>query len=876
MAQKLIDRVDIMRDLIENITPRYFPSQALDHNRTSGYGYLTESEAKSIEDTITLEQRRAIDYCPELSYSDIKVRQTAKIRDVQVARAEPGQAFAIIAVLKSDILEKGTHVNNEIRFTIDRRSSIIHDGIPFSLEDDIIIRAVRRPSGYIYAASYSGEHSTYESYIQMFEQINEHGQEFITMLLQIYQCNYNIQEKVVTDDVQFLYEGIPFDYDNLLADFEVYYKRTASEDYTRVDLDHYLTTERTSAIYYNDDDPNILYILNNPVLNIGVNTMIRVEMKETLGTEGMITVDDGTTSFSLYRDENYNYAGVNIIINMLSDTVDASNGDTLEDIKHRLIDAKTRRDNITTEHDIITYINDIDANVQIIKKRNDIEDRRVYFYTLLRLNDAIVPATTRRLWLKGVQNPLDLGDFDEYDRLIDRKIIRAYNKFKLVIPDGYPDVEDYAVKVDRDEPEEEGAFYYTCPFMMMINDLNIISYYFTTINDVILLNGRAVDSMFPFQMITRSVTIYRDSHNPEIFDIYRFTSLAILNTSQDIDLVDEEGNLRDPESVIAYIVFRNDETPCAYLPMYIQDYNPETREFRFSGDIRTNDFITELDKLQITEGLYKAGTNTRYNSVIDFKDAYFDVYFMYKYDDTEGFYPRTDSIYTILPSERTNGFVLSNAYYNASYNPYNLILEFNKFTSSHVLVEPYTETTLQFSIAEVPFIKYDYGIENIVNLYPSFENMLTVYGSLLKLTTDFDISLKFTATYGMSKWIWVSGGRNSDGEEMVVNLQNLNPKFYFKVYGQDAPVEDVRQFIYEYLRDTYITEQRIFISNICTLVEQNFTKVNSIKFMGVDDLDGSFQEFNYIPPEFINVDVITRFVPEQLNVTDIEIELDED
>ena len=28
-------------------------------------------------------------------------------------------------------------------------------------------------------------------------------------------------------------------------------------------------------------------------------------------------------------------------------------------------------------------------------------------------------------------------------------------------------------------------------------------------------------------------------------------------------------------------------------------------------------------------------------------------------------------------------------------------------------------------------------------------------------------------------------------------------------------------------------------------------------------------------PEFINIDIITRFVPEQLNVTDIQVDLDE-
>ena len=65
------------------------------------------------------------------------------------------------------------------------------------------------------------------------------------------------------------------------------------------------------------------------------------------------------------------------------------------------------------------------------------------------------------------------------------------------------------------------------------------------------------------------------------------------------------------------------------------------------------------------------------------------------------------------------------------------------------------------------------------------------------------------------------------------------------------------------------------MSNICTLVEENFPAIKSIKYMGVNDLDASYQEFTYNMPEFTNIDIITRFVPEQLNVTDIQIDLDE-
>ena len=130
MARKLINRKDILNDLVGVILPKYFPEATLDTNRVSILGYLTETMAVSIEDTVTLEQRRAADYCPELSTSEVHVRQTAKIRSIGVDYATPGRAFAIIGVLKSDILNKGERSGkNEIRFTIDRRSIIMHNGI---------------------------------------------------------------------------------------------------------------------------------------------------------------------------------------------------------------------------------------------------------------------------------------------------------------------------------------------------------------------------------------------------------------------------------------------------------------------------------------------------------------------------------------------------------------------------------------------------------------------------------------------------------------------------------------------------------------------------------------------------------------------------
>ena len=237
-VKKLVDRVDILRHLVQDVSPIYYPKETLDKNRTSIYAYINEALAASIEDTITLEQRRANDYCPELSNSEIRVNQTAKLWNVGVNRAIPGRCFAMLAVLKEDILRKGIPVGNEIRFTIDRRSTILYNGINYSLEDDIIIRAVKRGSGYLYAANYTGEHSSYESYIQMYESSNSRGEEMVAMICQIYQCRYNIAEKHIVDLIEFTHDGKSFPKKNNIPGLELKSKLTPNTTYKRPEMDN--------------------------------------------------------------------------------------------------------------------------------------------------------------------------------------------------------------------------------------------------------------------------------------------------------------------------------------------------------------------------------------------------------------------------------------------------------------------------------------------------------------------------------------------------------------------------------------------------------------------------------------------------------------
>lgn len=877
--EKIVDQRDALDTIVNTIAPKYFSSDT-DKNRVSTFGYVTEALAHAWADSIILEQNRAEDYCPELSSNEVHVRQTAKLREIGVYDAVPYTAFAILYITKADIIEKGEQLSDRSRtFKIDKRSTIMSNGIPYTFESDIIVRAIPRSTGdYVFSATYSATNTNDSSYIQVFEDKSDLGVDVIALILKCRQVSYNIQERVVTDILQFTYEGLTYDYDNYLAGFDVSYCLPNSSEYKALEKEYYLTDSVSQSILYNDDDRNILSILMNPNLPITVNSMIRVEIQETYGTDGSIAIDNSSTTFTLYKDNAYNYTGINISAELISTPAGGSNGDTLADLRHRLIRAKTMRNNVTTELDIINFINDTTANVQIIKKRNDIEDRLYYLYTLLRYNGEISPTCTKKLILVD-------EDFDYLENGGKTMVLKADRRFEL-----NPDTHE-VTPIARDADTSDIRYVLNLPFLVKVNESHILTYFCNTIDASYYMTTKDVNPNFPYNLILNKIDIFRDPLNTTNGNQYKFTVSGTLNTTDDLDIVNVKGEVTDNSKIVVYVVFKREGAIAAYLPMEITDYDSTSRLFTFEKSITTNDFVTEVNTLQIVDGLFTSGSTGTYNSTIDYKDMYLDVHVVYKTGEQTVDGENTQEIFDIVPNIKSthtamNSFTVMNSY------PINLLIEMNKYARSGLSLEvrDLEEGTFRYILDEVPFIQYDFAKDHLVELYPNMMAMHASYTDLVKTTTDFDVSLKFINTYGPSQYITVTGTtpavdengviqKNEDGTVKYVEdeqpLRNLNPELRFKVYGVDVPIDDIRQYIYEYMRDNYIIDTSLFISNICTGVEQSFTAVKSIKYMGVDNYDSTYQEFTYRKPDLTILENIKKYIPEVFNTSDIVIEIDE-
>lgn len=882
----LIDRKDILNDILTNVAPNYFVDDydALDKNLLSLFGYINDVQARAIEDTLTLENARAQDYCPELSTNEHHVRQTARLRNFPIAQATPATCLAMLTVLKSDIIEKGERIGDNIYFTIDRRSEIINNQIHYSLEDDILITAIKNRKAdneYTFTAVYTGHDRQYRTFVQLADAVNDSNEEELLISFTIYQQQYNIQEQTVTDKMNFLCDGLEYEYDNQLVDFDVYWRASDTDEYVALPKKHKLAeAPDDSIIYINyvDDNPGVITIYDNPDLKINVNSGIRVEIIESLGTSGNTPIGSDETTFSLYTDGEYNYSGVRVDAMLITDPSGGEDGDDIDTLKRRLIVAKTTRDNITTMLDIHNYINDSKANVQIVKKRNDIIERHYCLYTLIRLNDEISPTATKDIVCYG----------NAFDVVYGGKIrgISANRKWYL----------DETADVFRPYPDEEPAepynYVYNIPYLLRLDEFNTIQYYNPSVNSTLQLGVRVINDTSPYQYITNNISISRDAVNPngDIASTYKFSVTGTMNTSTDNLYVNSSGKILDMDKFKGFVVLKAGGTDKAYLPLKLESYEPKNRSFTMTGEFQTIDYITDNNTVPVKSGLYTLVSGDDYTGFIDYRETYFSVHFFYKNgEETEGIDIVTAySAYSDIPG--MEDYFWMNTYQNRE--KFNFILEMNQYCRSALTLRQETSVPeddplygeIVYRIAEVPALEYDFSIANFKELYPVYATLHSTYMGLVDNCTDFDLSLKYINTYGPSAYINIIGTEYNPDErefaEISAPLNDLNPVFSFKVYGNDINATEIRDYILKYFRETYITEDDVFLSNLCSQIEETFD-ITSIKFLGLvtkrRSFDATYQHMEYSVPMMLtdSLDGLIDYVPEQLNVTDIALDIDE-
>lgn len=817
---------DIIRDLL-NLAPSYL-GYDIDKNRVSTFGYITEAMAMSMEDSAILARHRMANNIVELSDDDENIRATAKVRKIESAYPRPSKIQAALFIRREDIIANGIKDGMNYTFILDRRSILRVNDIPFTLKYNIVIKAIYKSGKYIYTANYADNNDS--EFILIYNTTLANGESRLALYLNMYQLAYRTEERIIIDLDQWTYEGINFEHEKL-TDFDVSYRPGGTTEFLPLSKSYFrFKTEDKNTILFNDDKESVLTLYNNLGSVLTANGDIRVTFKETLGSAGNFDTSGNTKSFSVFSDDYYKFSGFDVIVDVLSDATGGTDGDTIPQLKEKLILMKLSRNILVTDKDIKNAFKYKDDLV-VLKKRNDTRFRLFYLYQLLRNGEDIVPTTTKNVLLKN-------SDFDLVHPSSLTKVIQAHNIYTMM-----PEKQKTMIIKNDMTPTELAAaetdvnkLAAICPFAYNINSDNILAYYLNFINRKVNLRPTFVNEQFEYNLILLSMQIKRNPYIKENHDKYTIEVEGILNTDDRLGIVNAQNEIVDINRVVIYVIFKNDLARIGYLPLTIVDYDPVTAVFKFTGSFTSNDYITQNRKLQITGGMLRSGTTEPLDDVIDYVDMTNDL--IVTFNDAP--VNTSDEIYAVIPNTRT----ISGKYDNTG-DKYNLIVECNKFSRSNVkIIEPEVlEMPLRFLLNEVPLIKYSYLLEHVDDLYERLIE-ITEYNDIVEKLSDNSINVKYINTYGKSKYITV--GTNTP-------LNNLNPVLKFKVYGKNIDMVAIKTRIRDYFSKFKTDNIYIFISNINTIIEKEFPNVESIEYLGVDNFDSTHQKFKNDIPDRISL-----------------------
>jgi hypothetical protein len=820
MENKVIDLISYQKAVkdIVDISAGYF-SEDIDKNIVSTFGWITQTMGSSIYSSASVIETRLNDTIVELSDDEKLVRSAAKSRNLNIVNAKPAKITVSLLISPDDIIANGTRDGMNYTFTINKKSTLTVNDTVFSLPYNIVMKAIYRDGRYRYSANMV---DSIDEYVSVYTVALQNGGIMVALILNMYQVEYVEHEHIIIDLAAFNYEGISFDYDKIF-NFSVDYKDPISGEYIPLQTNYRRNnTDEKFSILYDDDTPNILKLYKSRNSVVTENSTIRLTLLETKGSLGNFDSTNTGISFSLFVDEYYNFSGMNIVADILTDSRGGKEGSTIDEIKKEMIDRKHSRNIISTTNDIKRAFSDSE-DVVVFKGRGDIRLNVFNVFRVLRNGDEIVPTTTKNILLRH-------NDFDFEHVGSGRRVINCNNMYTLL-----PDSEFTCRKVTglnaaeiKQLDEDKNKLLVMCPYMINIDRRNFLNYYINFVNTTV---GFIPVSLFDtdFQVIILDLHIDRNSFSQFTPNRYTFTARGVLNTS-DITIKDDVGNIIDNEKITINLIFRSSGVKVAWMPMVITDYDPATNMVWFQGVMNTNDYITDEKKLQITGGLYSANTMNPFQGTIDYRDVMVDMVTTFRKEDS------TEESYDIIPMVNRE----VSAVFRNPVNLFNLILECGRFMSSSVnIIEPAQPGgNIRYHISEVPMIRYTYT-DKYADLYKILSNVED-YLDIARRLTDNTISIKFVNTYGKSKFIFV-------GDE---DLKNLNPKFRLKVYGM-VDVGAIKKDVIAYYRSFSATDSLSFISNLVTMLENKYPEATSIEFVSIDSFDSKNQKIenklrNYI------------------------------
>lgn len=771
-----------------------------------------------------------------------------------VGFATPAYASFLVLLDILEMKEKATYVSDSNGerwiYTLAKENPIYIESTPFSLYYDIEITLIENitPSANVEPYWVSARYVTANGYINPLDDTDvlnkpinttktvfeDTGLDAFGLFLPVRQYKRSLKECRYIQNTGTEIHVISFE--NQLAEFSIEYRDTdygvgrlisKQQSFTRGSIDN-------ETIYYRYPDDDSIQLINKLIGNFkpAVNSIIRVEVLETLGKAGVFIYSGNNISITMNEDDSVHAACI-----LVDQPVNGADIMSVDGMRKKLISISSSRDSILNDGDLKAAYADSGVYKAFKLKHNFFgltfcvvaalkNDKYNFYYPTNTLN---------LFYLIGEENIVD-----------DRYIILSNDQYTST---------EYGIAINKEMTEEDVTNYkYFIPFSMVYDkETGAVSVYDKVYSRVypLTLAYRKVDE--EMTIIANKLRLNKAPLGRPSLKLY-VTSSKPLDADTVLGYWDKDKfQYIDTKEMVVRCTFSHSGLLIGYKDFDISNYNPD-------------DGYYELDMVDFME-------ETPYGNKIDMmlKNEFGeDIVIQAPVDEVYC----TLEIYMVSATERQTTYKdlleykLINRYTSEAVTLYKNISYVNN-------LKTVLHTEDQLEIRNVPVVASSAYYADYDTIHTYIEREVDRVEAIWnKAAQNHEICLRFANTHGFAK-------RYRIGTDLAYDLDRLHLSLRFKVKmkkNHTTTTDEMRTFINnQIMAIDFKNGDYLHISIIAEALKDAYTDIAFIEYDGMNDtipavyqyvgLDLSQSDINTSIPEIINVnhiysEILSTFVPE--------------
>lgn len=890
MAMRDYSSIHNMKKFImDQIAPKYFNMDETNDLTIGSLGFMTELVGTSAEDSYNTVSVYLNEMFPHLAIIPETIYNNATLFKIDGTFGTAAESTMYIFIPEEIVINNGSKNGDIYEFVLDSDMVIDVENLHFMLDYSIRIK-YKIPSyttEYVFTAEYVREEygapftntiSNITSPYLKIKRVYFENMHYLQIEAKVHQVDKFVSANnvITTDTINLPTYTIQFD--DYLANFEIFYKPADSTKYTQLEKRLNGTIPvKNPFCYYKMIDENTLEISFSSRDNYFVpeyNSDVIINYYTTVGPKGNFDSYVGTDIVVTPSSDIYQYNNQMVVFAIpMGGSYFGAAPMTTDELKRLTVEMFSTTGSYTNENDLQLYFdrfnNKFNSDILFIKTRDDIFERMFSSFTIFKDDtDEIFHSNTLKIELTNSEfdGAIEQSDID----IIKPGHLFAYKGDSLdTVTMLDTNLQDYAT---LDEP-----FLYSNPYLIYFaKNPTLISYYLTTVNDSYIVDYMEADKNSLVQFVCNQMSVSRNSLIGE--NSYHIKILFTPTSTLDNPMVireiinTETGEYKDTitNSIKVKLVFMDGKFESCYYNMELEEYDLDLGVYTFGCYVETDDYISADNKFRVTNAYDIHTNNMDGTHLIPMINAEINIYTYYN-----------EEIYNTIPT-------FTNKYSTKSHpvtfiEPMEMINSTAVFTSNGdgIIDKDGLEVgnTFKTTIKSVPLLRASI-VADEKRSAEFVSTMRTQYSYLLniinRITNNFSIDLKFYNTYGRSKNFYVDDSMN---EQL---LDRVNITIHFKihpVFGTDEIefIDDVKLFIKEYIEGiNHAGTNSIYISNLIKELENHFESIEYMKFAGINEYPTEVQA---IENKTINLDNLTKearinYVPEYLTLSKDDIIID--